>query len=226
MAMRRGGEQSLPRRFGVREAFCTGCSAVRFGESPHWQFAMSDRPASQRDPDPLPLATELVIPPDRRILFFRRDRAMFGWLSHFHRAEIVLEGESWPSVEHFYQAQRSFDPAYRLAIRTAVSPGIAKRLAARPDAPRRISAQSWFRKSGQQPRPDWQEVKLPIMRRADAAKFGQHLSLAVLLLATGTAEIVEDSPFDEYWGLGPDGIGLNWAGRVLMEVRASLASPK
>lgn len=172
----------------------------------------------------LPRPEALVIPADGRVLFFRRDRAMFGWLSHFHRSLIVLDGEPWPSVEHYYQAQRSLDPAYRQAIRAAKSPGIAKRLAARPDAPRRISAQSWFRATSQQPRADWQEVKLSIMRRADEAKFVQNPSLAALLLATDAAEIIEDSPFDPYWGVGSDGQGLNWAGRVLMEVRSALLS--
>ncbi len=172
----------------------------------------------------LPRPEDLVIPADGRVLFFRRDRAMFGWLSHFYRAPIVLDGETWGSVEHFYQAQRSLDPAYRKAIREATSPGIAKRLAARPEAPRRISSQSWFRKNGQQPRADWQDVKLSIMRRADEAKFVQNPSLGALLLVTHAVEIVEDSPFDPYWGVGADGQGLNWAGKVLMEVRAAILS--
>lgn len=170
----------------------------------------------------LPRPEDLVIPGDGRVLFFRRDRAMFGWLSHLYRARIVLDDETWGSVEHYYQAQRSLDPEYRKAIREATSPGIAKRLAARPEAPRRISSQSWFRKNGQQPRADWQEVKLSNMRRADEAKFVQNPALGALLLATAAAEIIEDSPFDPYWGVGSDGQGLNWAGRVLMEVRAAL----
>ena len=44
----------------------------------------------------------------------------------------------------------------------------------------------------------------------------------MLLLATGDAELVEDSPGEPFWGIGPDGAGLNWAGRVLMEVRTQL----
>ena len=55
----------------------------------------------------------LVIPADNRILYFARDRGMFGFLSHFHPAPILLDGEVWPTVEHYYQAQKSFDPAYR-----------------------------------------------------------------------------------------------------------------
>jgi N-glycosidase YbiA len=163
-----------------------------------------------------------AIPSDGRILYFGRDRAAFGFLSHFHPAPIALDGETWPTVEHFYQAQKSDDPGYRTAIRNAVSPGMAKRLAAPPDAPRRVSQQSWFRKHGTLPRADWADVKLDIMRRADGAKFSQNPPLAALLLATGTAELIEDSPFEPFWGSGKDGSGENWAGRVLMEVRERL----
>lgn len=82
-----------------------------------------------------------VIPSDGRILFFRRDRDAFGFLSHFHYATIHLDGEDWPTVEHYFQAQRSDDPAYRSAIRGAVSPGIAKRLGAGHDSEPRACQQ-------------------------------------------------------------------------------------
>lgn len=164
----------------------------------------------------------LHIPPDNRVLYFGRDRAGFRFLSHFHSAPILLDGESWPTVEHYYQAQKSHQPEYKAAIRAASRAGLAKRLAAPPGAPRRISKDSWFRKNGMLPRPDWHEVKLDIMRRADEAKFEQNSQMAVLLLGTGNAELIEDSPDEPFWGIGPDGLGLNWAGRVLMEVRDRL----
>jgi predicted NAD-dependent protein-ADP-ribosyltransferase YbiA (DUF1768 family) len=97
----------------------------------------------------------LTIPADGRILYFARDRAAFGFLSHFYPSPIELDQEIWPTVEHYYQTQKSDHPAYRAAIRAATSPGMAKRLAAPPDAPRRISQQSWFRKNGTFPRADW-----------------------------------------------------------------------
>ena len=168
------------------------------------------------------MADTPTIPSDGRILYFARDRAAFGFLSHFHPAPIELDGQLWPTVEHYYQAQKSEDPGYRAAIRDARSPGMAKRFAADPRAPRRISAQSWFRKNGARPRDDWTDVKLDMMRRADLAKFTQNADLAALLLATGDAELIEDSPYEPFWGLGQDGAGQNWAGRVLMEVRAGL----
>jgi ribA/ribD-fused uncharacterized protein len=163
-----------------------------------------------------------MIPADNRILYFKRDRAGFGFLSHFYPSPIALGGEVWPTVEHYYQAQRSDDSAYRQAIRTADSPGKAKHLAASPDDRNRGAKRSWFRLHQMRPRSDWKEVKLGIMRRADEAKFTQHPDVATLLLATGDAELVEDSPYDPYWGIGADGKGSNWAGRVLMEIRTNL----
>ena len=167
-------------------------------------------------------AEDLSIPEDNRILYFRRDRDMYRFLSHFHPAPVHLDGETSPTVEHYYQTQKSFDPAYREAIRGAISPGMAKRLAAPPQAPRKFSGQSWFRKHHALPRPDWHEVKLEIMRRADRAKFTQNPDLAAMLMATGDAALVEDSSGEPYWSTGPDGRGENWAGRLLMEIREEL----
>lgn len=165
---------------------------------------------------------EPIIPADNRILYFGRDRAAFRFLSHFWPSPIELDNKSWPTVEHYYQAQKCHDLAYREAVRVAPAPAVAKRLAAQPSAPRKISSDSWFKHHGMQPRPDWHEVKLDIMRRADWAKFIQHPQLAQLLLGTGDAELVEDSATEPFWGIGPDGEGANWAGKVLMEVRDKL----
>ena len=43
-------------------------------------------------------------------------------------------------------------------------------------------------------------------------------------MRTGDAEIVEDSAFDTFWGVGGDGTGLNWLGRILMETRTALVA--
>jgi len=149
---------------------------------------------------------------------------MFGFLSNFHPAAIELDGEAWATVEHYYQAQKSLDPAYRSEILEAASSGRAKRLGASPDAFKRLSKRSWFHQHGTSLRPDWGEVKLEVMRCAILAKFTQHPDLARGLLATSTAVLVEDSPRDPFWGTGPDGQGLNWTGQILMEVRQMLYS--
>jgi exodeoxyribonuclease III len=51
------------------------------------------------------------------------------------------------------------------------------------------------------------------------AWFERLIARADTLLDTRDAVLIEDSPYDDYWGTGPDGQGLNWAGRVLMDIR-------
>lgn len=169
---------------------------------------------------------EPALPADGRILFFRRDRETFGFLSNFFPAPIVIDDDPWPTVEHFYQAQKSLDPDYRLAIRSVATPGHAKRLGTAPDVRGWRSRQSWFRRNGQMQRADWLDIRLDVMRRAVTAKFEQNAPLARQLLATKGAELIEDSRFDAYWGVGPRGDGTNWLGRVLMEVRTRCATMK
>lgn len=149
---------------------------------------------------------------------------MYRFLSHFYASPIEVDGETWMTIEHYYQAQKSLDDAYREAIRNAQSAEFAKQLAADPGAPSKFSNQSWFRRHACEPRQDWNDVKLDVMRQGDLAKFSQHEVLLKLLLATGDAELVEDSESEPFWGVGHDGQGFNWAGRILMEVRAKLAS--
>ena len=71
-------------------------------------------------------------------------------------------------------------------------------------------------------RRDWERVKDDVMRRAVAAKFGQHADLRAVLLSTGDAEIVEDTTTDHYWGRGRSGKGPNMLGRILMQTRKHL----
>jgi N-glycosidase YbiA len=170
--------------------------------------------------------TPLLIPSDRRILYFHRDHEAFGFLSHFHPSPIELDGESWPTVEHYFQCHKSLDSDYRRAIREASTPAEAKRLAnfwTRPGTPpARILTKSWFHRNNATPRADWLEVKRDVMRRADLAKFLQNPDLCESLRSTEDAELIEDSPFEPFWGIGPDGTGQNWVGRIVMEVRDTL----
>lgn len=178
-----------------------------------------DDEAKISDRGEAPIAADSIIPPDNRILFFHRDRAAFPFFSNFHLAPIEIDGVLWPSTEHFYQAQKCADPEYREAVRLARTPGEAKRLAADPRKARKTRRLSWFFGRRELIRPDWDEAKPEIMRRAVAAKFGQHPDLAAKMLATGTATLIEDSLGDAFWGIGRDGAGRNMLGVILMEQR-------
>lgn len=71
-------------------------------------------------------------------------------------------------------------------------------------------------------RPDWDEVKIGIMRDILRAKAEQHEYVRRKLLATGDRELVEDSWRDDFWGWGPNRDGQNMLGKLWMEIRAEL----
>lgn len=134
-----------------------------------------------------------------------------GYLSNFYASPLVLDGKEWPTVEHYYQAAKTLDPNYAERIRTAATPDEAKKLG--NDCACVL-------------RPDWNDYKVETMRRALAAKFGQHPDLRALLLETGGSTLMEDSKKDYYWGVGADGTGKSVLGRLLMELRAEIAAER
>jgi len=132
-----------------------------------------------------------------------------GFLSNFYLSPLCLDGKEWPTVEHFYQASKTLDQAFSERIRLAPTADEAKRLGNDPACALR---------------PDWTEYKVEVMRRALAAKFGQHPELGKLLVATGRATLIENSKKDYFWGAGADGTGKSMLGALLMELRGSLAA--
>jgi len=51
----------------------------------------------------------------------------YAFLSNFYRAPVMLDGVGYPTVEHAYQAAKTGDPKEREWVRSAPSPGEAKR---------------------------------------------------------------------------------------------------
>ena len=79
-------------------------------------------------------------------------------------------------------------------------------------------------------RPDWDEVRIQIMRWCLRVKLAQHWEMfGELLLSTGKRPIVEESPRDTFWGAKPTNpetlIGTNVLGELLTELREELKSP-
>lgn len=138
---------------------------------------------------------------------FYSAKAPYGFLSNFFAAPIKVDGDVWPTTEHFFQAQKFADPSRQAAIRAAPTPGIAKQLA-------------WADDTGL--RRDWDEVRDEVMLTALRAKFTQHSLLRDQLVATGDALLVEHTHLDRYWADGGDGSGLNRLGVLLMQVRDEL----
>lgn len=135
----------------------------------------------------------------------------FGEFSNFSRYHVFLDGKTWPTSEHYFQAQKFLDEALREKIRLAKTPRIAANMGRDRSNPLRR---------------DWESVKDDVMRKVVRAKFTQHEELKKLLLETGDAVIVEHTANDSYWGDGGDGSGKNMLGRILMQVRDELAAEK
>ena len=51
---------------------------------------------------------------------------------------------------------------------------------------------------------DWADKKEEIMYKALKAKFSQNSDIRDMLLKTNDRMLVEDSPYDGYWGIGKD----------------------
>ena len=143
------------------------------------------------------------------VINFYRTTDEYGCFSNFAPYPIDLQGKTWPTSEHYFQAQKFAGTDHEEAIRLQKSAMIAARMGRDRKKPLRK---------------DWEAVKDDIMREAVRAKFQQHADLAKILLGTGDALIVEHTGNDSYWGDGGDGNGKNMLGIILMEVRQELKS--
>ncbi len=127
------------------------------------------------------------------------------FLSNFHQSPIEGDGIVYATVEHAFQAAKTFDRAEKQSVAEATTPGAAKRLG------RKV-----------QLRPDWEQVKIGIMEDLVRLKFTTHADLRDKLLATGDGELVEGNTWnDRFWGVCR-GQGRNELGKILMKIRAEL----
>ena len=131
-------------------------------------------------------------------------RGRYRWLSNFWPAEVILNGMTFGSVEHAYQAAKTLDFDHRRAIAGLAKPGQANRYG------RKLKV-----------RDDWQEVKLAVMEDLLRQKFS-HSDLRHKLLDTGKAYLEESNAWGDHWWGVCNGVGANHLGRLLMTIRNEL----
>ncbi len=125
------------------------------------------------------------------------------FLSNFFQWTFEYEGERYGTVEHAYQAAKATNAEDRLEVLRQPTPGAAKR------------------KGNEIPlRPDWDGVKLDLMRDILKAKFADD-HMKQMLLDTGSRELMEGNRWrDAYWGVDFNtGLGENHLGKLLMKLR-------
>ena len=149
------------------------------------------------------------------VIAFRKTGETFGGLSNMAPGfPIMLLGHRIRTAEALYQACRfPHLPHIQRMILDETSPMTAK-MRSKP-----------YREES---RPDWETVRVPIMKWCLRVKLAANWSsFSTLLLRTGDRPIVEDSRKDDFWGAKPDADtleGRNVLGRLLMELRTLLVT--
>lgn len=134
----------------------------------------------------------------------------YRFLSNFYPSPVKgfeFDGTIYPTVEHAFQAAKTEILEERETIRNSDTPGKAKRLG------RKVTLI-----------PNWNEIKVHVMKVLVKEKFEGNLSLQAQLLATGDEALQEGNTWgDRFWGVDLNtGVGENCLGQILMQVRSDL----
>ncbi|XP_043688654.1 riboflavin biosynthesis protein PYRR, chloroplastic isoform X2 [Telopea speciosissima] len=161
-----------------------------------------------------------VTPYEANIIFFYKTWDPYGAFSNFSPHPLRLPDENgnyqtWPSVEHYYQAHKF------VGVNDLVSREFVEQIKAAksPEEAARIG-RTIQRQHPDLVRSDWEKQKINVMYRALKCKFSIYPHLNALLLSTVGSVLVEASPHDLFWGGGREGEGLNYLGRLLMQLRS------
>lgn len=126
----------------------------------------------------------------------------YRWLSNFSPAIVIYEDDAYPSVEHAYQAAKTYKP-YRAQFQDC-SASEAKRLG------KRVLMRDGF-----------SARKLMIMGDLCRQKFEQE-PYRTHLLETGDMKLIEGNSWnDTFWGRC-NGRGENHLGEIIMKIREEL----
>jgi len=143
-----------------------------------------------------------------RVCFYEQD---FYVLSNFSAFNLKWDGLVFATLEHAYHWEKFYDVNQGQHIKQFIHRA--------PSAHEAFKIAERMRDSR---RPDWDLVKVEIMRKMLKEKARQHEYVRRKLLATGDRELVENSWRDSFWGWGPNRDGQNMLGKLWMEVRATL----
>ena len=148
-------------------------------------------------------------------------RGHYRFLSNYYYATQVINGVTYPTNEHFFQACKTLVPEEQFAIIAAPSPTVAKRMG---------SPKGYVMPDGTLfkivVRSDWPLISIGIMRIGIDAKFGQNIPLHNELILTHPHRLCEGNYWhDNLWGDCKcprclDIQGLNLLGQLQMAYRA------
>jgi len=133
----------------------------------------------------------------------------YRFLSNFYLIPVIHEDIKYPSVEHAFQAAKTTNIEFRKATFLDGKADRAKILGFRLTL-----------------REDWEQIKIQVMYDCVKSKFIINKPLREMLLATGTAKLIEGNTWgDKFWGAVKENnkwVGGNYLGKILMKVRKEL----
>ena len=128
-------------------------------------------------------------------------RNYFEFLSNMYPSPITLGNVTYTCAEAAFQAVKLQDKNQR-HIFAGLSGKEAKKLG------RKVNL-----------RPDWENIKIDVMRWIISEKFRQNSKIRLPLLRVYEDDLIEGNTWgDTFWGVC-NGIGQNWLGKILMEYR-------
>lgn len=139
------------------------------------------------------------------------------FLSNFAAVNVVLDGITYPSVEHAYQAAKTKNLNHRAKVAIADRASRAKFL----------GSKKGMAVCGVTLRDDWNQVKYSVMLDLNRQKYSQP-EYRDKLLATGTQKLIEGNYWhDNYWGdcvcnKCSNVAGKNQLGLILMTIREEI----
>lgn len=134
-------------------------------------------------------------------------RGEWNFLSNFFAAPVEMEGITYPTTEHAFQAMKTHETAERYVVRDSPTPTTAKRRG------RKVTL-----------RDGWNTERFAVMEEVLRAKFADP-RLRGKLLATGNRVLIEGNTWrDTTWGMVRDAQtggwrGENRLGKLLMQLR-------
>lgn len=138
---------------------------------------------------------------------FWKNIGPYGCFSNFSRDPVVEDGVVYLTTEHYFQSKKFLDEKNKKDVINASIPHLCAEIGRDRSRPLRE---------------DWETVKVEVMYQALVLKVEQNPVVKATILSTGDEEIIEDSPYDYYWGCGKDGTGANMLGKLWMKLREEL----
>lgn len=155
------------------------------------------------------------------------------WCSNFYDSPITINGELWPTAEHYFQSMKFRSPN---ASEKSIEYSNIIKIANTPSKVFTLGQQKKARWGGKLSRTDsrelndiieeysdvrvdwnwWNGARIDVMIRALLAKFRQHPDLLQKLIdIPDDYLLVEHIKRDKFWADGLDGSGKNYLGRIL-----------